>query len=75
MTMTVDFTALQLALSEWQVFGARFCDGRLAPSGQLIRHCAVEDALRHIGQGYAGLGAGNIWHDPLVRSTSASDDN
>jgi hypothetical protein len=40
-----------------QVFATRYRDGRLAPSGRLVRHRTVEDVLRSVGQAYARLGA------------------
>jgi hypothetical protein len=39
------------------VFGERVRDGRLAKSGQPVRHRTVEDALRAVGQTMASMGS------------------
>jgi hypothetical protein len=40
-----------------QVFVQRYRDGRIAPSSRAVRARTVEDAARHIGQTFAGMGA------------------
>jgi hypothetical protein len=40
-----------------QVFGQRYRDGRIAPSGKCVRSRTVKDALRAVGQAFARLGA------------------
>ena len=39
-----------------QVFGARYRDGRIAPSGRPVKAGTVEDAMRAVGQAFARLG-------------------
>ena len=40
-----------------QVFGHRYRDGRIAPSGEQVKSRTVEDAIRAVGQTYASMGA------------------
>jgi hypothetical protein len=48
-----------------QIWGARYRDGRAAPSGQPVRAGTVEDALRAVGQTFASLGAKDIRKDSV----------
>lgn len=48
-----------------QIFGARYRDGRLAPSKASVRAGTVDDALRAIGQTFASLGSKDIRKDSL----------
>jgi integrase len=40
-----------------QIFGHRYRDGRLSPSGKPVRHGTISDAMRMVGQSYRLLGA------------------
>jgi hypothetical protein len=40
-----------------QVFGERYCDGRLAPLHNAVKSRTVEDILRAVSQAHARLGA------------------
>jgi hypothetical protein len=40
-----------------QLFALRYRTGRIAPSGRPVRARTVEDALRHVAQALAGMGA------------------
>jgi hypothetical protein len=46
-----------------QVYGQRYRDGRIAPSGKCVRSRTVEDALRAVGQTFARLGAPDVRKD------------
>lgn len=46
-----------------QVFGQRYRDGRIAPSGRTVRAQTVEDALRAVGQKCTSVGAKDIRKD------------
>jgi hypothetical protein len=46
-----------------QVFGERYCDGRLAPRQNAVRARTVEDAMRAMGQMFARLGSPDIRKD------------
>ena len=48
-----------------QIFGARYCDGRIAPRGHPVRSRTVEDALRAVGQAFASVGAKDIRKDTV----------
>lgn len=52
-----------------QVFGLRWRDGRLAPSGKPVRARTAEDAARHVGQAFSMLGA----DDPRLNSNGKLD--
>ena len=43
-----------------QIFGARYRDGRIAPSGNPVRAGTVDDALRAIGQAFASVGTHDV---------------
>ena len=57
-----------------QLFAQRYRTGALAPSGRAVRSRTVEDALRSVGQAFAGLGAPdprlNRFGDLDIRLTS-----
>ena len=40
-----------------QLFGVRWRDGRISPSGEPNRARSVEDAIRFVGQKFSSLGA------------------
>jgi hypothetical protein len=40
-----------------QIFGHRYRDGRLSPSGKPVRHGTISDAIQMVGQAYRLLGA------------------
>jgi hypothetical protein len=46
-----------------QIWGARYRDGRAAPSGQPVRSGTVEDAMRAVGQTFASMGSKDIRKD------------
>jgi hypothetical protein len=48
-----------------QIFGARYRDGRIAPSKKLVRAGSVDDALRAVGQTFARMGSKDIRKDSL----------
>ena len=45
-----------------QVFGHRFCVGKIAPRGKHIMSKSVQDAVRSVGQGFIVLGANDSHH-------------
>ena len=52
-----------------QLFGVRWRDGRISPSGEPNRARSVEDAIRFVGQKFASLGA----PDPRLDATGKQD--
>lgn len=46
-----------------QVFGQRYRDGRIAPSGRAVRSRTVEDAIRAVGQTFASVGSKDVRKD------------
>ena len=52
-----------------QVFALRYRRGTIAPNGKPVRSRTVEDALRSVGQTFAGLGA----QDPRLNASGKPD--